>query len=147
MDCKIMTEEKAKEGFKGGIDCSMLTLAHCAGKVGISETQALKATAAFGGGMWRGEVCGAAAAGLIALGLKYGNYELGDKEGKDRFLAKKAEFEKAFAEANKSLICREILGYDISNPEDMKKITEENLLMTLCPKVVCNACKILDEMI
>jgi len=147
MDYKTITEDKAREGFQGGIDCSMQVLAHCAEKTGISETQALKAAAAFGGGMWHGETCGAATAGLIALGLKYGNHETGDKEGKDSFLAKKAEFEKAFAKANESLICKEILKYDISKPEEMEKIMEENLLMTLCPKVVCNACKILDEMI
>lgn len=84
---------------------------------------------------------------LMALGLKYGNCKLGDKETKDAFLAKKVEFESAFTAENGSLICRELLGNDLSTPEGMEKIMEENLLMTRCPGLVCSACKIMDGML
>lgn len=147
MDLREMTEDKAREGFGGGFDCSMLVAGHCSHALGMDEKDALKMAAGFGGGMWHGETCGCVTGALMALGLKYGNCELGDKETKDAFLAKKAAFEAAFAEENGSLICREILGNDLSTPEGMEKIMAENLLMTRCPKLVCSACEIMDGLL
>jgi hypothetical protein len=40
-----------------------------------------------------------------------------------------------------------VLGYDLSKPEEMAKIMEQNLLFTICPKAVASACKILDEIL
>ena len=147
MDFREITEDKAREGFGGGIDCSMQVAAHCSHALEMDEKTALKMAAAFGGGMWHGETCGCVTGALMALGLKYGNCEHGDKETKDAFLAKKAAFEAAFTEENGSLICREILGHGLSTPEGMEKIMEANLLMTRCPRLVCSACKIMDDML
>ena len=59
----------------------------------------------------------------------------------------KAEFEEKFCKKNGSCICKEILGYDLSKPEEMEKIQEEKLLETKCPKVVLSTCEILEKMI
>lgn len=146
MNFSDMNEDVAREGFAGGIDCSMEVAAHCAKYLTIGEKDLLKMAAAFGGGMMHGETCGCVTGALMALGLKYGNCEPGDKDGKDAFLARKARFEQAFAEANGSLLCRELLGHDLSKPGEMQKILDENLMMTCCPKLACSACRILDEM-
>ena len=147
MDFKNITTEVAKEGFGCGVDCSMAVAGHCSHMLDISETDALKMAAAFGGGMWRGEVCGCVAGALMCLGLKFGNGGPVEPEVKDAFLAKKAAFEEAFIKENGTLICKELLGYDISKPEEMEKIMEENLFMTKCPNFVMSACKIMDEML
>ena len=65
----------------------------------------------------------------------------------DKLLAKKAEFERRFAEAHKSVVCREILGHDLSKPEEMARIMEKNLLFTVCPKAVCTTCALLDDLL
>ena len=62
-------------------------------------------------------------------------------------LQKKAEFEQKFCDKCNSCICREILGYDLSVPEEMKIIQEKKLLETKCPEVVCSACEILEKML
>ena len=147
MDYKNMTEDMAREGFGCGIDCSMAVAGHCADKVGIDESTAVKAMAAFGGGMWHGETCGAVVGALMSLGLKYGNCEPGDTESKNALLAKKGEIEAAFIEKFGTLKCKELLGYDLSIPEEMNKAMEEGLLMTLCPKLVAGACEIMDELL
>ena len=67
---------------------------------------------------------------LMALGLKYGHFKLGDEETKSTLLEKRAEFEKEFKAINGSRICREILGYDLSTEEGMTKIMEKGLLTT-----------------
>jgi Putative redox-active protein (C_GCAxxG_C_C). len=83
----------------------------------------------------------------MAFGLKYGYSEPNETEQKNTLLAKKAEFEQKFAAENKSVVCKEILDYDLSKPEEMAVIMEKNLLFTVCPKIVCSTCKILDEML
>ena len=146
MKKKLTNEEKIQK-FGAGIDCSQIVLSSVCDKLGISEEEALKMSACFGGGMWHGETCGCVIGALIALGIKYGNSKPNDKETKDLLLAKKAEFEEKFSKVNKGCLCREILGYNLSVPEEMAKIQEENLLQTRCPEVVQSAIKILREML
>ncbi len=147
MKIEKISEEIATDMFKQGIDCSQIVMGYAASKVGVNSDDALKISAAFGGGMWCGRTCGCVSGALMALGMKYGYSEPNSMEQKNTLLAKKAEFEQKFAAENKSVVCREILGYDLSKPEEMNLIMEKNLLFTICPKAVCSACKILDEMI
>ena len=144
---KELTNEEIIKMFGAGIDCSQIVLSSVHKELGITKKQALKIAACFGGGMWHGETCGCVVGALIALGLKYGPGKGNDKEGKDLLLAKKAEFEEKFSKVNKSCLCREILGYNLSVPEEMEKIQEENLLLIKCPEVVKSAIKILKEML
>lgn len=147
MKIEKVSEDIVCEQFNQGIDCSQIVLGYAADKVGISSDKALKVSAAFGGGMWVGHICGCVTGALMAFGLKYGHSEPNETEQKNTLLAKKAAFEQKFAEENKSVICKEILDYDLSKPEEMAQIMEKNLLFTVCPKVICSACKILDEML
>lgn len=142
-----MTEEKAMDLYIGGIDCSQVVFGYGAELMGFDKETAFKIAAAFGGGMFSGERCGCVTGALMALGLKYGHCEKGDQETKNQLLAKKAEFEEAFKAEHGSLICREILGYDLTKPEEMEKIMDENLLMSLCPVLAVTACDIIEELI
>ena len=38
-----------------------------------------------------------------------------------------------FIEKKRTVVCRELLGYDISKTEDMEKIKELNLFKITCP--------------
>ncbi len=142
----IKTEEVLKK-FAEGFDCSQVVLLNFHDKLGITEEEALKIGACFGGGMWHGETCGCVMGALAAIGLKYATTKPNDHEAKDRLLGIKAEFEEKFCKKNGSCICREILGYNLSVPEEMEKIQEEKLLETKCPKVVLSTCEILEKMI
>ena len=83
----------------------------------------------------------------MALGLKYGHYKKGDEETKNAFLAKKAEFEAKFKEAHETLMCKELIGYDISKPEELQAALESGVMFDLCPKLAVTACEILDDML
>lgn len=77
--------EKAQKLFEEKFHCSQAVLAAFAEEFGISEEKALKLGGCFGGGMCKGEVCGACAGALMVLGLKFGQCEIGDlatSEGK-----------------------------------------------------------------
>ena len=142
----VKNEEEVLKMFGEGLDCSQIVLSQVSEKLGITREEALKVAACFGGGVWHGETCGCVVGALIALGMKYATTEANDQEKKDKLLELKAQFEEKFCKKNGSCICREILGYDLSVPEEMAKIQEENLLATKCPKVVLSACEILEEM-
>ena len=144
---KKLTEKEVLNKFGEGFDCSQIVLSRVSNKLGITEEDALKMAACFGGGMWHGETCGCVVGSLIALGLNYATTKPNDKEAKDHLLKLKNEFETKFCKKNGSCICKEILGYDLSTEEGMAKIMEEKLLETKCPKVVISACDILEKMI
>ena len=65
-------KEKALNYFSLELHCSQSVLAAFAEECGITEEQALKLGSCFGGGMRKGEVCGAVTGALMALGLLYG---------------------------------------------------------------------------
>ena len=70
--------EIAKDYFSKKCHCSQAVLASFADALGITEETALKFGSCFGGGMRKGEVCGACTGALMALGMKFGMSEIGD---------------------------------------------------------------------
>ncbi|MDD4200547.1 MAG: C-GCAxxG-C-C family protein [Eubacteriales bacterium] len=140
-----MTEEKAKEMYHGGMDCGQVTFGYGLELMGMEPEYGYKAAACFGGGMFHGHTCGCVTGGLMAIGMKYGHYKMNDPEAKEEMMKKKAEFEEAFIAEHGTLICRELLGYNI--PEDMETIMQKGLLDSLCPKLAVTACNILEELL
>lgn len=142
-----LSKNRILELFHNGIDCSQIVFSQFSSQQGLDEDSARKISAAFGAGMFHGSTCGCVTGALMALGLKYGHSQELDHDTKNAFLEKKQQFETAFCSRFCSLSCSEILGADISTPEGMAKIQEEGLLDTLCPDLVCAACKILEELL
>ena len=52
-----------------------------------------------------------------------------------------------FIKKNGSVVCRELLGYDLSKPEEKAVILEKNLFRTVCPDMIRSAVEVLDEII
>lgn len=69
------------------------------------EKTAVRIATCFGKGYGQGELCGAAAAGLMAIGLRYG----GTGEDARKANEKAAAFLAAFSEEYGSCVCRELL--------------------------------------
>lgn len=139
--------EKAKEIFEQRYHCSQAVLAAFADDLGITEAQALKLGGCFGGGMCKGEVCGAVTGALMAIGLKYGQCSVEDMESRKITNEKTIEMMEKFKSENGSYICKELLGYDISIQEDLNIILEKKLFTTFCPKMVESATRIAEELI
>lgn len=143
-----MTLEKASwRLFEQGYNCAQAVFSHAAEDLGLDEEEALKIASGFGGGMMLGEVCGCVTGALMALGLKYGFSEPNDSVGKGIATEKTMEFLRKFKEKNGAHRCKELLGLDISKPEEKAKIVEEGIIAQKCPGFVCSACEILDELL
>ena len=83
---------------------------------------------------------------MLVLGMMYGNTGANQQEVKDKLVAKRAEFLEKFKNAHNHCTCRDLLGFDFSNPEDVPKIFESGILFEACPCYVRTALDILDEM-
>jgi C_GCAxxG_C_C family probable redox protein len=141
------TVERAAGLFKEGLSCSQAVVGVFGERFGLEQETALKISAAFGGGMKMAGTCGAVTGGLMVLGLKYGQTEGEDKEGKKKITQIARDFEAKFNERHGSLVCRELLGCDISTPKGIALAKEKGLLSTICPTFVCDAVEILEEML
>lgn len=140
-------KEKALEVFSGNFNCSQAVLSPFAEELGIEKEIYLKIATSFGGGMRKGEVCGAVTGALMGLSLNYGHYENDDLDSKDKAYALTKEFMKNFEEKNGSVICKNLLGYDLSIEEDLKVIKENGLFKGVCPKAIESAVEILEEIL
>lgn len=136
--------EKALELFANNFNCSQAVLTAFAPDFGLDEKLALMLGTQFGGGARNGEMCGAVSGALMVLGLKYGHYESENSEQKSRAYAIATEYTKRFKELNSSIVCRDLLGYDLTNPDDMACIKEKNLFGDICHKMIKSAVEVLE---
>ena len=138
--------EMAAGFFAGGFNCAQSVLAVFCEKYDMDRQQALKLACGLGGGVRFGEICGAVSGGVLVVGLKYGQFAAEDKESKSECYAKTTEFVNAFREINGSVVCRQILGYDISKKEEYDIAAGKNLFKTLCAGMVKSAVSLLEEL-
>lgn len=140
--------EKATACFSEGFSCSQSVLVAFAKEHDLSQELALRVAGAFGGGMGRsGQTCGAVTGALMALGLKHGKVRADDAAAGDKCYELAGKFLQRFKEQNGGLSCPELLGRDISNPEERTLAQQEQRFSTICPRLVRNAAEILEDVL
>ena len=103
--------DKAVKLFEEGCSCSQAVFMAYAEDYGIGRETAMKVAVALGGGVGRmHETCGAVTAMALVAGLKYGNVEPSDKEGKSKALEAAKALAEKFLAVNGSIVCKELLG-------------------------------------
>ncbi|MGN0452308.1 MAG: C-GCAxxG-C-C family protein [Ruminococcus sp.] len=137
--------DKALELFSNNFNCSQAVLTAFASDFGVDEQLALKLGTSFGGGARNGDICGAVSGALLVLGLKYGHYIASDSQQKSHAYEIAVDYTTRFRKANGSIACRDLLGYDLSKPDEMKCIIENGLFGEICPKMIKSAVDILEE--
>ena len=140
MEASIYTRDEIIAKFAAGGQCAQCTLVPWADALGYDEEELMHMAAAFAGGMFRGETCGAVTGALMAIGLACG----GDMQRTEE-LAK--AFQAAFIERFGSTICRELLGYDLSVPGELEKARESGKMLEQCSTQVRGASEILCELL
>jgi len=139
--------DTAASRFGEGFNCAQSVLSAYAEQLGLDTDTALKLAASYGAGIARmAETCGAVTGALMVVGLKHGFTTAADAEGRESVYRKAREFTARFTERNGSLVCRELLGCDISTLEGMQQARDQQLFRTTCPRLVRDAAEILGEM-
>ena len=135
--------QTANDRFAQGFNCSQAIFSAFASRLGLSDEAALKISSPFGAGIARqGQVCGALTGALMVLGLQQGNV---NPENKEKTYQIAEEFVCKFKERHGTILCRELIGYDISTPAGLETAREEHLFTTVCPVLVKEAAKSLAE--
>ena len=144
----ISRVEEAVAYFNEGFVCSQAVLSAYGVYFGLDRKIAPKIADGFGGGMARlGETCGAVTGAFMVIGLKHGRTVVEDSLEHEKVYSLVNEFVNRFTSRNRSILCRELLGCDISTPEGLQRARQQDLLATICPGYVRDAAEIIEEIL
>ena len=144
-------QELAKQYDDQGFGCAQSVLAAFASDFGLDEKTALNISTGFGSGMGRlCEVCGALTGGFMVIGLKHGKaVSDGAKYGQNTETTYRlvSELARKFAERNGNIRCKELLGHDLSDPEERAEVVRLGLFKERCSKYIQDSVYLLEEII
>jgi C_GCAxxG_C_C family probable redox protein len=83
----------------------------------------------------------------MVLGLRHGPTSCPGQPQKNETYAAVQAFHARFAERQRTVMCRDLLGCDVTTPEGLQKAQAEQLFKTICPEAVKVAAEILEEML
>jgi len=107
----------------------------------LGNEDLLWSAVAFNGGIGGQQQapCGAVSASAVCLGLRH-RCSLADKDraNEARLAARReaSEVVRSFAQEFGSIICRDLLGLDLSNPEERRQFAESGIWREKCDKYV-----------
>ncbi len=118
------------------------------GFFGVGEGWLPRVATCFGAGLGRrGEMCGALAGALIAVGLRYGRREGEGDEAKERSYERAAYVVGAFRERFGTILCRELIDLDLGDPDERETYQQKNIRDKFCVDYVTAAVKVAYEAI
>ncbi|MEM3700935.1 MAG: C-GCAxxG-C-C family protein [Candidatus Bathyarchaeia archaeon] len=143
MSQKNLLCEKAVKRFLNGYNCAQSVLLTMFEYWNGENELIPKIATAFGGGIGRcGSICGALTGGVMALGIKYGTNEP-SLEKRLKAYEKAQKFYKQFGRQHGSVFCRELIGYDLSNPKELEEARKAKVFEEKCANFVKSAVKTL----
>ena len=141
--------EKAYALFMKGYNCAQSVTAAFADLYGLTEEQALLASASFGGGMGRMRLtCGTVTGMFLLAGLESGTANPDDRELKARNYAMVRELAERFKAENGSIVCSELLQMGNKTESAMpSERTAAYYKKRPCPELVRCAARIYAQML
>lgn len=140
--------DDALASFMARFTCSASVFSAFSGDLGLDPGTARKIACGFGAGVSEtGNLCGAVSGAVMVIGLKYGKTEPGDEAATEKTRALVREFIDEFTRRHGSINCTELLGYDLSDPEEYEEAQKSGLFLSLCPELVADASAILEKML
>ena len=141
-------EEVAISSFNSGYNCTQAVLTTFSEQYGLDQATALRISCCFGGGMgMMAGVCGAVSGAYMVLGLRYCSSGNDIQSSKEDAYSMIRQFTDRFKERHGSIICKEILGCDISTEDGMHKAMDEGLFESVCSDFVRDSAKIIEALI
>jgi C_GCAxxG_C_C family probable redox protein len=131
--------KKASEYYTNGLYCSQAILGAFCEKYNLDKEIAFRISFGLNSGVRCAEVCGAVTGAILVIGLKFGS-------SKEICNKKTEEYIKLFKEKNASIMCRDLLGCDVSTQEGIEHALMENLFRTRCLDLVISATQLLVDL-
>lgn len=141
----MSSADRALELFAAQYNCAQSVLGALGESQGESLAVCLKVASPFGGGICRrAETCGAVTGALMAIGMREGAQTVSDPSKKAAIYERGQEFIARFQSKNGSIICRDLLGCDISTEEGLRESRERNLHAARCTGFLRDAVEIVE---
>jgi len=133
--------QKAVAYFASGYNCTQSILLTLTGSMSPEVKSDLipKIGSGFGGGIGLcGCVCGSLTGIIMAVGIKYGSNEPGEEKNLLAYSKANALY-RQFEKKHGTVLCRELIKYDLTNPEQVSKARQEGVFEKLCANFVKSA--------
>jgi C_GCAxxG_C_C family probable redox protein len=145
------TVTKAEEAialFQQGYGCAQVVFTVFAPDFGIDRDTALRISQGFSGGMSRTDnICGALSGATMVIGLRYGSPRADDVEAKGKTVAAVGELLQEFKKLHGSVDCTDLLGYNLSDPQQVAEAMKNKVMPARCPGFIRDAVEILEAMV
>jgi C_GCAxxG_C_C family probable redox protein len=130
------------------VNCAQTILTTYCEIFGLDRNLALQLAQGFGRGMGRGENnCGAVSGAYMVIGLANKISADNPRQNLEKIYEMTQVFNRKFVEIHFSLICNELVGYDLSTPEGLAEARSKSVFTTLCPVFVRDSAKILESLL
>ncbi len=140
--------EQAVAFYLQGYTCTQSILASFADGYGLQQQMAFRIGEPFGAGTsCTGGMCGAVTGAIMVLGLQFGSTLSNDDSARLFTYQRVNELIHRFKEIRSSIQCTDLLGYNLSDPQQFQQVYDKGLFHQLCPALVRDAAQILVEML
>jgi C_GCAxxG_C_C family probable redox protein len=130
------------------MNCAQTVLSTYSEIFGLDRNVALMLAQGFGRGMGRGENnCGAVSGAYMVIGLAHRISPDNPRLNLEKIYEMTQVFNRKFTELHSSLICCELIGYDLSTPEGLTEARRNSVFSTVCPGFVRDSAKILESLL
>jgi C_GCAxxG_C_C family probable redox protein len=133
--------QKAVTYFQSGYNCTQSVLLTLCGSMSLEVKSDLipKIGSGFGGGFGLcGCVCGSLTGSIMAIGIKYGSNSPGEESNLIAYGKANALYHQ-FEKKHGTVLCRELIKYDLTKPEQISKARQEGVFEKLCVNFVKSA--------
>lgn len=127
-------QNKALTYFREGYICAQAILLTMQEYWKVEHPLEPKVACAFGSGIGRrGSLCGAVTGGVIAISWKFGTNEPSSAK-RQRAYALALKFYNHFVDRCGSAMCRELIGYDLTNSKEAEQARQSNVYQEKCTR-------------
>jgi C_GCAxxG_C_C family probable redox protein len=134
--------------FQEGFTCSQAVLSVFAEDFGLGRETALRISQGFGAGIaYTDSICGALSGAVMVIGLRYGRIRADDTAAKEKTYAVVREFLRKFKARHGSVACTGLLGYNLSDPQQVAEVKKNKVVMARCPAFVRDAVKLVEKVV
>jgi C_GCAxxG_C_C family probable redox protein len=139
---------EAVAAFSRGYNCSMAVFSAYAPDLGLAAETAASIASPFGAGIARtDDICGAVSGALMVIGLAQRKEDIRDASAREEVYGLARRFIGEFIARNGSVMCTDLVGYDLSQQEQYREAREQKAFATRCPKLVRDAGEILERIL
>jgi C_GCAxxG_C_C family probable redox protein len=134
--------------FLQGFNCTQSILSVFATDFGLDLHIAARISQSFGAGIGRtDEICGSFSGAIMVIGLRYGSINPDDKAAKEKTYAMVAKFLRQFKAIHRSVSCTDLLGYNLSDPQQYGDAVAHKVAKEKCPAFIRDAVELVEALI